>query len=520
MENQNKDENSAVAIRRAKIKRQKIIKTIILILVIAAVTYFVAGRFKKKDTGLGNLVTDKAQLATIVQMVSATGSVTAQTGAQVNIGSQITGRIKQLVADVGTKLKAGQLIAVLDLPDIEAQYKQSQANLQSSKEKLKVQQSGLQVQYTTVSSDLTQRQADLDSAQKNYSQAVMNAKLQVSAGEATVRQASASAVNALAFLNREKQLLAKGYVAEQDVENADAQYQVFAAQLDSAKQNLELTRSQTATEIQTAANTLSSAKAAMTLSHANTANNTIKLQQIADAKSAVAAAQQQVAFQKAQFDKTMIRTPISGTVIALAVQQGETIAAGLSAPTLIRVCDLNRLQVDVFVDESDIGGVKVGQPAKVTVDAYPDKTFPGHVAKVASGATLQGNVVTYDATIALDATNGQLRPDMTATAKILIGEHKNVLTVPIEAVKPGLHGQMVNIIKNGKVVSQPVSIGVSNDSLTEITKGLTAGQTIVLAGYQPGDAAGTTGPPRSSSPFGPFGGGGTKGGGGGRGGGR
>lgn len=517
MENQNKNEDSAVAIRRAKIRRQKIFKTILLILIIAAVAYAVVGRFKKKETGLGNLATAKVQRATIVQIVSATGNVTAQTGAQVNIGSQITGRIKRLVADIGSELKAGELIAVLDLPDIEAQYKQSQANLQSAKEKLKEQQSGLQVQYTTVSSDLAQKQADLDSAQKNYDQAVLNAKLQVSAGEAAVRQANASTVNALTFLNREKQLLAKGYVAAQDVDNANAQYLVFAAQLDTAQQNLELTRSQTATEIQTTGNTLASAKAAMTLSHANTANNTIKLQQIADARAAVAAAQQQVAFQKAQFNKTMIRTPISGTVIALAVQQGETIAAGLSAPTLIRVCDLSRLQVDVFVDESDIGGLRVGQPAKVTVDAYPDKTFQGHVTKVASGATLQGNVVTYDTTIALDETNGQLRPDMTATAKILVGEHKNVLTVPIEAVKPGIHGQMVNIIKDGKVVSQPVSIGVSSDSLTEITKGLTEGQTIVLAGYQPGGNA--AGPPRMS-PFGPFGGGGgAKGGGGNRGGG-
>lgn len=505
MENQNRTADSAVAIRRTKIRRRKIITSILMILVVVAIAYVITGKLRKKDQGLGNLVTAKVERASIIQMVSATGSVTAQTGAQVNIGSQITGRIKQLVADVGTKLKAGQLIAVLDLPDIEAQYKQSQANLQSARERLKEQQSGLQVQYTTVSSDQAQRRADLDSAQKNYDQAILNAKLQVNAGEAAVRQANASVVNAQAFLNREQQLLAKGYVAAQDVENASAQYQVYAAQLDTAQQNLSLTRSQTKTAVQTARNTLTGTKAAMRLSIANIDNNDIKRQQIADARAAVAAAEQQVAFEKAQFDKTMIRTPISGTVIAMSVQQGETIAAGLSAPTLIRVCDLNRLQVEVFVDESDIGNLKLGQIAKVTVDAYPNRSFRGHVIKVASGATLQGNVVTYDTTIAINDTGGLLRPDMTATAQIVVDEHRDVLTVPIEAVKPAAHGQTVYVLEDGKVKTQKVSVGVSNDSLTEITKGLTEGQTIVLAGYQP--AGKTTGPQRSSSPFGGMGGG-------------
>ena len=90
-----------------------------------------------------------------------------------------------------------------------------------------------------------------------------------------------------------------------------------------------------------------------------------------------ARAQAQVDYAKAQVQKTFIRSPISGTVLQLAAQQGETLAAGLSAPTLIIVADLNRLQVDAFVDETDIGKVRLGQEADVTVDAFPQHVFKG-----------------------------------------------------------------------------------------------------------------------------------------------
>ena len=84
------------------------------------------------------------------------------------------------------------------------------------------------------------------------------------------------------------------------------------------------------------------------------------------------------------------------------------LAAGLSAPTLIIVADLNRLQVDAFVDETDIGKIRVGQQADITVDAFSKRAFKGHITKVASGSTIQQGVITYDVTIALD---GVRRPD-------------------------------------------------------------------------------------------------------------
>src|SRR5207248_11458211 len=116
---------------------------------------------------VSGLLTAPVTRGDLVENVSATGSVTAQTGAQVKIGSQITGRIKRLYADVGSHVKAGQVIAELDLPDIQAQLNQAIANLAAARTKLIQQQSGVAMQNTQTSSAIAQARAQLRSAQAN-----------------------------------------------------------------------------------------------------------------------------------------------------------------------------------------------------------------------------------------------------------------------------------------------------------------------------------------------------------------
>jgi multidrug efflux pump subunit AcrA (membrane-fusion protein) len=198
----------------------------------------------------------------------------------------------------------------------------------------------------------------------------------------------------------------------------------------------------------------------------------------------------------------------------MAAQQGETLAAGLSAPTLIVVADLNRLQVDAFVDETDIGKVKLRQDADITVDAFPTGVFKGKVVKIASGSTIQQGVVTYDVTIALDNKMRQLDPDMTAGVTIQIGVRTNVLLVPSEAVKAGKLGVTVNVMtkKNGRtqIEQRSVKTGGTDGVNTEIRDGLKEGDIVVLAGNVSGQKRAG-----GASPFGPSSGGGGRGGGGG-----
>jgi RND family efflux transporter MFP subunit len=255
------------------------------------------------------------------------------------------------------------------------------------------------------------------------------------------------------------------------------------------------------------------AEANLTTAKGNTAQNVLKQQDIRQAQEAVRAVQQQVAYAQAQMDKTLIRSPLSGTVLQMAAQQGETLAAGLSSPTLIVVADLNRLQVDAYVDETDIGKVKIGQSVAVTVDAFPNKRFEGHVTKIASGSTIQQGVITYDVTIALNNSERQLKPDMTASVTIQTGKRSNVLLIPSEAIKTGADGMTVNVLseKDGKsaTASRKVATGGADGVNTEIRDGLKEGETVILAGMiKP------TGPARQGASS-PFGGAGGRGGGGG-----
>jgi RND family efflux transporter MFP subunit len=461
--------NSAARVRAGKNRRRTIIKVIIVLalLISAGVTWkLVFGKPKETD----GLVSATVERRDLTQIISATGSVTAQTGAQVNIGSQITGRIKHLYADVGSKVQAGQVIAELDLPDLEAQVQQSQASLSANRSRLVEELSGVNLQETQTRTAIDQAQAS------------------VSAAEAGFNQAQANADNSAANLARVQQLFDKGYISAAEVDSAKAQAKVDAAQVVSAQEQIK------------------QAQASLSAAKAGSAQNRIKQQQVATARATVAQSQAGLAYQQAQMDKAFIRTPISGTVLQLAQQEGETIAAGLSAPTVIIVADLTRLQVDAFVDETDIGRVKLGQRAEVTVDAYPDRPFSGRVEKIASSATLQENVVTYNVTIALSDPGELLKPDMTASVNITVEKREKVLAVPVDAVKQSAQGTTVTVMEQQgkqtpiyKVV--PVEVGISDEQYTEITRGLQEGQVVVLSGEVPGMTA-SKDAPRMPSLFG------------------
>jgi RND family efflux transporter MFP subunit len=477
----------AASVRLKKVRKQRITSIIVIalvaIIVVVGVILFLRSR---KQNPLAGMVTATVGRSTITQKISATGTVDAQTGAQVNIGSQVTGTIKNLYVDIGTKVTAGQVIAVLNSPDVEAQYNQAVAALNVAQLAYDQQVSGVGFQQTTTSSDINKAQSGLASAQATYNQDYKTLNAQVQSARAAINQAQATYQNAVTFLNREKQLLAKGYVATQDVDNAQTAANVAQAQLDSANQNLQLVQTKTSTALQTDLAAVHNAQAILAAAKSEIAQNIIKNQQVASAKAAVKQAQDNVAYWNAQFQKTIIHTPISGTITTLSAQQGETVAAGLAAPTLVTVVNLERLQVDAYVDETDIGGVRLSLPASVTVDAYPNKTFPGRVVKIAAGGTLQQNVVSYDTTIALSNPRGLLKPAMTATATIITGQHTDVISVPIEAIKYIGTTPVVYVVQSDKtIVPRRVTTGISDDVNTEILSGVKPGETIVLAGYPP-----------------------------------
>ena len=558
-------------------KKKRPLAPIIIIVVAVGIAWFAWAKTHPSVNPLSQLITAKVTRGDLTETVTATGAIEAQTGAQVNIGSQITGTIKRLNADVGGHVNAGQVIAELNLPDLEAQVRQSKATLQQAQTRYKQDVDGRAMEYSQTDNAIVQAKANLRSAQEklseaiaaenqqkiqtptsiqqaqtaltaaqaalntanaNYKQTVDGANLQISVAKEQVTQAKANAANSDVNLKRQLELYNEGYVAASAVDDARATDKVNQSLVVSSENNLVLTQQKVTSDLESAKDQVTQAqenvssakaalasaqsnvylnktraaavsdanaqvnqsKAALTIAMANKANNLLKDEDIKAAKEQVQIAQAQLDFNIAQLDKSFITSPISGTVLQLAEQQGETLAAGLSAPTLIIVANLHKLEAEIYVDETDIGKIKIGQDADITVDAFPHKTFHGKVTKIASGSTIQNGVVTYDVSISLNSMKG-LKPDMSANATIYIRKIQNALIVPAEAVTQTVSGSTINVLenKNGNPTPETVTVktGISDGVNTQILSGVTEGQTIILAGMQTG------GPMRGPSFFGP-----------------
>jgi len=155
----------------------------------------------------------------------------------------------------------------------------------------------------------------------------------------------------------------------------------------------------------------------------------LKLAAVAQAKAAREREQVNLAY-------TTIYTPIDGVVISRDVDVGQTVAASLQAPTLFTIAnDLTRMQVEADVDESFIGQVRDGQPARFTVFAYPGRVFDGKVVQVRLNPKVEAGVVKYNSIIRVDNTDLALKPGMTATVSIEVARHDQVLQVPASALR-------------------------------------------------------------------------------------
>ncbi|MCX7781343.1 MAG: efflux RND transporter periplasmic adaptor subunit [Negativicutes bacterium] len=192
-------------------------------------------------------------------------------------------------------------------------------------------------------------------------------------------------------------------------------------------------------------------------------------------------------------NETVIKSPIDGIVIGKPLPAGEMVAQGVSNPTVIMtVADMSKMQIEAQVDQTDIGKIAVGQKVIFTVDAYPDKKFHGVVANISKKAVTQQNVIYYTTTIDVSDAGDLLNPDMVARVSIIVGEAKNVLTLPLSAIRSDKNGKYVAVMKpNGQTENVPIVTGITGDDRVEIKSGVTEGDTIVVS--QPktqGQAAG------------------------------
>ncbi|MGH9524912.1 MAG: efflux RND transporter periplasmic adaptor subunit [Terriglobales bacterium] len=239
------------------------------------------------------------------------------------------------------------------------------------------------------------------------------------------------------------------------------------AQLDDAQKNYEL-----------ALNKQQVAKA-----------NLLVLQaKISQADAQVAQAEASLKQLEEQLSYTTITAPMDGIILSRNVEVGDAVSSilvlGSSATLVMTEGDTSQVYVLGKVDESDIAKVYLGQPAKIKVESFKDKTFFGKVTKIAPMGTEKDNVTTFEVRVSINNPGGELKADMTANAEIILDEHKNVLMVPEGAIIYDKDKKASVEVpdpqsRDGKM-KVAVTLGISNGAKAEILAGLNEGQQVVL----------------------------------------
>ena len=182
-----------------------------------------------------------------------------------------------------------------------------------------------------------------------------------------------------------------------------------------------------------------------------------------------------------QLGYTRIFAPIAGIVASVSTQEGETVAATFAAPTFVTLLDLSRLEVRTYVDETDIGRIRLGQKARFTVDTYGDYPFEGQVTAIYPQAEIRDNVVNYVTVVKFKPPGDRiLRPEMTTTVRIELARHENALALPARAVhREG--GKQFVLCRHGDTIEQRwVGTGIRDDTYLEIVSGLREGDEVLV----------------------------------------
>jgi HlyD family secretion protein len=215
---------------------------------------------------------------------------------------------------------------------------------------------------------------------------------------------------------------------------------------------------------------------------------TVDSSKLRQAEAQVAQNQASLKQLEEQLSYTTITSPMDGVILSRDVENGDAVSSilvlGSTATLVMTVGDTTQVYVQGKVDESDIGRVYLGQAARIKVESFKDKTFQGKVTKIAPLGVEKDNVTTFEVRVSIDNPGGELKTNMTANAEILLEEHKNVLTVPEQAV---LYDKDRNASvevpdpkqKNGRRKID-VKAGISNGTKTEVLTGLKSGDTVIL----------------------------------------
>ncbi len=358
----------------------------------------------------------------ITRIVEETGIIKPQVGALVKVGTRATGTLLKLRYQVGDRVKKGDLIALVD-------DSQDRTNLDNARANLVFQLESLKQVETTYPSRITEQ-------------------------EAIVRNSEAQLVYSQAAYKRQEDIYQQGISSRDDFEQSRKSVDVTQASLDQQRATLARLKDDFTSQ-------KSLAKTNIDQQRARVRNLEINLGYF------------------------KIHAPISGIVSQVATQEGETVVSGLSATSLITILDPTRLEVWVYVDETDIGKVKEGMPVEFTIDSMRGRKFSGRVATISPQPEVKENIVYYIAKVYIGSDDASyLKPEMTTHVKIMSETRKSVLLVPNRGVR---FEKGKNVVQRpGSDPKKPLSVqvqtGIRDNRNTEIVSGLNENDTILVEG--------------------------------------
>jgi HlyD family secretion protein len=363
-------------------------------------------------------------------VLSATGYIVAHH--TINVNSKVTGRLEWIGVEKGDKVKEGQVLVRLENQEFRASYEQAQGGLANARAYVD------ELQHGSRPEEVQQAQHNLD-------------------------EARATLANDRLTLDRTKELAGGGVVSRQALDDATAKFESDQQRVNSLEKGFQLSKIGPRAE------------------------------EIARAQGALTQAQGQVDYAKAQLDATVIRAPVTGTILDRTAEKGELItaqfasaAAGGPQGSVVSLADLNDLQVELDIAQADFARLGPTQKAKVTTDAYPDKEYDGVIAQISPEANRQKATVQVKVQVQNPDKYPavQLRPEMNATVKFLANDApKNTkdptgVYVPSTAIRDRDGRKIVFLAYNEKAVAREVHV-VGQRSDGALVDGLVGGESVI-----------------------------------------
>src|SRR6266536_1350826 len=381
-----------------------------------------------------------------VTKVVAAGTV--QPVVNVVVSSQVSGQVNEILVDHNDAVKEGQPIALLDPQLFDTRVEQARADVDVASDAVRI-----------AKDEVTTAEAAVNRVMAERAKTAADAKRYEVMLDLTRHR-----------MERKSVLMKSGAGSASDAEDARAAYETALAELDAARAQVASQEAR-----------MEEAKAQLAVAGSR----------VAHSEAQVRRSQAALHQAEADLDRTVIRAPMDGIVIDRSVAAGQTVAASFQAPTLFTIGDLRAVNVEIAVDEADIGGLRIGQKVTFSVDTYPDRAFAGRIVQSRKSPHTQASGVTCTVIAAAKNDDLLLFPGMTAKADIITSDTPDALQVPSAALRyqpQGIarpSGSHVWVTMGGSLRPVAVRVGVNTEGLSEIVGGnLSEGETVVI-----GDAA-------------------------------